>query len=48
MTEQGMEQPDMEQLQSWQVSSDPIYVNAREKLAAAQALADIARQKNLT
>ena len=42
-TEQGIEQ-----LQSWQVSSDPVYVNAREKLAAAQALADIARQKNLT
>ena len=41
-TEQGREQ-----LQSWQVSSDPVYVNAREKLAAAQALADIARQKNL-
>ena len=44
MTEQGMEQPDMEQLQSWQVSSDPIYVNAREKLAAAQALTDMAQR----
>ena len=33
------------QLQSWQVSSDPIYVNAREKVAAAQALADMARRR---
>ena len=44
MSEQGMEQPDMEQLQSCQVSSDPIYVNAREKLAAVQALTDMAQR----
>ena len=39
-TEQGTAQ-----LQNWQVSSDPIYVNARARLAAAQAQADSAQRR---
>ena len=31
---------DIEQLQSWQRSTDPIYVDARARLAAAEALMD--------
>ena len=34
------EQEDIEQLQSWQRSTDPIYVDARARLAAAEALMD--------
>lgn len=40
-TEQGVEQ-----LQSWKVSSDPIYVAARARLAAAQALKDSAQRRS--
>ena len=31
---------DIEQLQSWQRSTDPVYVDARARLAAAEALMD--------
>ena len=34
------EQEDIEQLQSWQRSTDPVYVDARARLAAAEALMD--------
>ena len=37
-TEQDRE--DIEQLQSWQRSTDPVYVDARARLAAAEALMD--------
>ena len=40
-TEQGIEQ-----LQSWKVSSDPIYVAARARLSAAQAPADSAQRRS--
>ena len=38
------EQEDIEQLQSWQRSTDPIYVDARARLAAAEALMDAAQR----
>ena len=41
------EQEDIEQLQSWQRSTDPIYVDARARLAAAEALMDAAQRGTL-
>ena len=38
---------DIEQLQSWQRSTDPIYVDARARLAAAEALMDAAQRGTL-
>ena len=41
------QQQGIEQLQSWKWSRDPIYVDARARLAAAEALMDAAQRGTL-